>query len=58
LFIISIGRGSPMSVFTSDAESSWRLWSIVAVLAILVVAAGRGFVVLPVVQGSAAGIGA
>lgn len=47
-----------MSVSTSDAESSWRLWSIVAVLAILVVAAALGFVVLPVVQGRAAGIGA
>lgn len=47
-----------MSVSAAVEESRWRLWAIVSVLAILVVAAGLGFVVLPVVQGGAAGIGA
>jgi cytochrome c553 len=39
-------------------ERSWRLWGTVAVLAILAMAAALGFVVLPVVQGRAAGIDA
>jgi len=44
-----------MTDSASAQERSWRLWAIVVVLAILVTAAVLGFVVLPVVQGNAAG---
>jgi cytochrome c553 len=37
-------------------DRSWRLWGVLAVLAALLLGALLGFVVLPVVQGSAAGI--
>jgi cytochrome c553 len=46
-----------MSISVSAREKSWRRWPVVAVLAILVVAGALGFVVLPLVQGAAAGIG-
>jgi cytochrome c553 len=47
-----------MANSASAQERRWRLWAILGVFAILVTAAGLGFVVLPVVQGEAAGIGA
>lgn len=39
-------------------DRSWRIWGTAGVLAVLVLAGVLGFVVLPVVQGRAAGIGA
>src|SRR5512133_2204644 len=47
-----------MSALASVQDKMWWLWAMIAVLAILVVAAALGFVVLPIVQGRAAGIDA
>jgi cytochrome c553 len=43
---------------TLPHDRSWRIWSVVAVVGVLLVGAALGFVVLPVVQGSAGGIDA
>ena len=47
-----------MAKSASAQERRWLLWPVFGVLAILAAAAGLGLVVLPVVQGEAAGIGA
>jgi cytochrome c553 len=45
-----------MSSESVERDNSWRLWGTLGVAAVLLVAALLGFVVLPVVQGQAAGI--
>jgi cytochrome c553 len=42
----------------TNADRSWRLWSSVAVIGFLLIGALLGFVVIPVVQGQAAGLSA
>jgi cytochrome c553 len=45
-----------MSVSGDTGDRAWRLWGGVAVAALLVVAVALGILVIPIVQGSAAGI--
>jgi cytochrome c553 len=45
-----------MSIGGDGDDRTWRLWGIVAIGAILTVAAGLGILVIPLVQGGAAGL--
>src|SRR5450759_832350 len=55
-FITSIARARMSTTDALKRDTSWRLWGALVVLAVLFLGALLGFVVLPVVQGAAAGI--
>ena len=45
-----------MTDMSAPAENRWRVWSAVALAAVIVVGAGLGILVIPLVQGSVGGI--
>jgi len=47
-----------MTYIPAASESRWRLWSVIAVAVVILIGAGLGIIVIPLVQGAAGGVGA